>query len=58
VGQANMMSSFVDDKTEAAGAPAPQSSSTPHATLPSSGFFDEEYVRGKRTVFPPIYLGE
>jgi hypothetical protein len=57
VGQANMMSSFVDDKTEAAPAPTHQSSSTSQVTLPSLGFFDEEYVQGKRTVSPPATPG-
>ena len=53
VGQANMMSSFAVDRTDEALSPTHQSSGTSPATLPSSGFFDEEYVRGKRTVSSP-----
>jgi hypothetical protein len=57
VGQANMMSSFGDNQTEAAPAPTHQSSSTSQVTRPSSGFFDEEYVQGKRAVSPPAHPG-
>jgi hypothetical protein len=56
VGQANMMSSFVEDESKASADPPSQASITSPASPPTTGFFDEEYVQGKRVSSPPENL--